>query len=479
MTSKSDYIQDYKELKILAKTLAHSLEENKKQVAMLNQVNTNLQIQIEELKAQYAKHLKELNQQIESNKSIWEKYVESLIQFRSRRKVLPIHFLQEAIDLRMTLLNKLFTAEYTSSSVDGRENLFKEQSENELNIIETLLFMLKIMFDDIPSEGLMINRSSIIQDITPILEMLKESRDRLSYIIPENEFISILTDHIIELKTILSLFKSKSSGTDDIDMCMSPYETYLTKSNNYLTTYERNIDIQKRLLTSHILSNKLIPFKEFSEISSAHLWGHIEIILKSILITSYPVNNIIFIPAKDSVAPDNYNFYILQAIRDEKRIWKLDPFLHRLTRDLVHSFKEIFIERFRQFYKDCFGHNNYIADFESKLLAKGYFRWNQMKILYENIQIIMDEFLLGLIIRKVIKNNCTYFPSDIDIIQSCIIPGDILTDIKYVRQRLDKGLPGREEEPEEYIFECFEKANEWSPELTKVNYEKRWKSFST
>lgn len=402
---------------------------------------------------------------------------------------------------------------------DIQESLSSETSmiSYYMNILNE---KLEELFDD---NTKILDHNYVQEQIDPILISLRECRMRISYCVDDNVYIDKLQDHIKMLRETLSIYSTKCK--EPLSIRSEPYEQGLVRqfcntnniSDNYLYSYEPIKDIQKRLLIKE--KYYTIPLSPFTgEIMSLPYFlhfCHIEDIVRICLIRSVPINNIVYIPVKESVGPDYFSFYILNNMEEKqdkkdnknikkdnkdekknsdnnvdnslnninnlnmKRHWKLDSRLIILARIFTHQFNITAIEIFKKFYKDVFGHNSYISKFEQAIETKQIIYWKQMKVLWENIQIVNDEYLIGEIIRKVVKKYATYYPSNIDIIKEDKDRSILIEEFKRLRSRWDNNLPGFEEEPEGYIYNCFDKVYSWNPEETQERWKNRWKDFLT
>jgi hypothetical protein len=265
---------------------------------------------------------------------------------------------------------------------------------------------------------------------------------------------------------------------------LSPYEKGLLwykpeqPSESYLACYERPIDIQQRVLVSGRIAPKLSPFGPLEEFPCSFVYAQPEDVVKIVLLTSRPINNAVFIPVAGAGGPDHWSFYLLDALRGDHRMWKLDPHAIYLTRLFQHQYLQTAERIFKAFYRDVMGHNEYKADLETSIEAKSVERWKQMAALYENIQVVSDEYLLGEIVRRVILTHATHYPrEDVDQFQGDRDPPDAQADFKRVRERWRAGLPPCEEEPEEWLDHAFDKYKGWRPEHTAGRYRQRWTGY--
>jgi hypothetical protein len=408
----------------------------------------------------------------------------------NKRKSLPLKDLHFTVESRSHLMTQLFGNEYVANEKNDWEDFCQGQKEIELSIIESCSELLRNTFDALPGGINKLNKETIAVDVAPILEMISDSRNRLSYVMTEQAFLRFLQEHVSEIQEILELFNSRArqdSGfiqTSSLKISLSPYEKGLlyfkgsTLLDSYLMSYMRPSEAQKRLLLHGRNSAQLTAFDGFEEFPSFLLFCQPEDAVKTIMIRTKPVNNVSYIQIKSYNGPDPYSFYTLSSLKDGKCTWKIDPHALFIIRSFKHQYLNLGEKVFKQFYKDALGHNEFKSKFEEQMESKGIERWKQMSILYENMQIVGDEYLIGEIIRKCLMNNALHYPKEeTDIIQGEKDIPDTHADFKRVRERWTRGLPPSDEEPEEYLNHCFDKYKDWRVEMTLDKYKRRWFTF--
>lgn len=366
-----------------------------------------------------------------------------------------------------------------------RATFHQEQIEIELNLIENCFENLRKIFDELPSGITPIDIETVKIDIAPFLNICLDSRVRISYLMNESEFVLFLKDHISDTENILQLFNSRCSNKPDkhLFIPLTPYEKRLLfynpeTSDSYLFCYERPSEIQQRTLISQKLLPSPKPFSnsDFHKIPSYLLFIQLDEAIKTIMITSQPINNIIFIPqtpAENSL--DLSSFYVLEDIDSESRSWMLDHHAFQTSRSFRHQYLQTASQCFRKFYRDVFGDNKYRSYFWKILTEKKIERWNQVKILLENLRIVSEEYLLGKIVRSVLIAHASYLPDpETDITSK--IPQIISVELEFqeAQERWKKRLPPTDIEPEEWLNYCFDSYKAWTPEQTEEDYRKRW-----
>lgn len=385
------------------------------------------------------------------------------------------------VEKKIRLIN--FLRNRVNNTTTSKTN---EKYENEKQLISEYITIIKDVFEQFTNMPHRPSIKTIENEISIVMKNISESRFRLSYILSDEEYKAFITEHIKELEDIFKIFRSRCS-TDDFDnisLGLLPYDKglifYDSLKDSYLYSYEKMFDIQKRYTESYE-NEQLSYFKGgFSVLKYFLHFCHIEDIVERIMITSKPINNIVFIPLKESVGPDYFSFYIYESdnYKEKKRNWRLDSHLLHTVKLFVQIFNQTAIPLFKQFYNDVFGHNSYVPNFEKLMEQKNILHWTQMKLLWENIQIVNDEHMIGEICRKIIKNKATYLPNKLDdTLRETKDKNSNIEEFKRLRNNYNQGLPAYLEEPEEYIYLCFDKVNRWNKEDTKDKYLSRWKNF--
>lgn len=415
-----------------------------------------------------------------------------LSDLTQKRRRVPIKDLPAAITTQNTIMTKLFCDEYlrnAQNDTDERDAIFQEQTGLELNILENLMELPKEQFDDLFKNFTRTTEGIIACDLDPALEPIADCRHRLSFWMPERAFKIFLKEHIAELQDLLEIYKSKAessadSGGSRLHLHLSAYESGLLAHDplgpqSYLNVREDSIEIQKRLLCRIRSSTKPTVWDGFVDFEWSHLFASVEDVARAVLIRSSTINSVIFAPLPESKEPDHFTFYTLESVSLKSRKWKLDPYAQNLTRAFTEKYMERAAAVWKQFYHDAFGHNDYIPGFEHELDQRlDLARWRQMRMLWENIQIVCDEKMMGLIMRKVLCQSAKMWPNkEIDLLQSTTVAINSATEIAEERRRINRGLPATESEPEDYFYKCFTRFNKWKSAMTRSAFESRWATF--
>jgi hypothetical protein len=477
--------KDFIELKQLLPQLKEQLSKANNKILILQKEIFDVQTPLRNKITDLENKNKELNTEIKTliSKDVYQKkkeYISYLENNRKNLQLIPKHK-QDIIQNENALLEEYFSA------------------------LET---KLEILFD---TNELMDN-NFIQKEISSILTYMQDIRYKISLVLSEQEFIDYIEQQTKKLNELLSVYASRCK-VKKLTCELSSYEkcliNYKLDQESYLNISLPISILQKRFLETvkyeeiRIFKGKMEPIPYYLH------FCNITDIIRRMLITCKPFNNIVLIPVKEGVGPDFFNYYTLDFMeetntkskkikksgKDEKndtqennteidtedivikRHWKLDPYLIGTVRLFINLFNSTAINIFKKFYKDVFGHNNYISKFEQSIQNKQIKHWQNMKILWENIQIINDENLIGEIIRKIIRTECTFFPETNDIIKETKNRGSTQDEFKRLRIRYNNKLPAFEEEPEIYIYNCFDKATSWNMEETSVIWKNRWKNY--
>lgn len=477
---------------ILVRKANASIIEYKNQITELTQTCNHLQIELEKTIYNSGNQIKNLHEEIKKFKEndTLERYRELIKTLFSKRRALPVKDIKIANDNQEDIFSLFWNNNIGSSEAEERERIFSEQKEVEFGIVEGCLEMLRSVFDELPTGTKRLDKASIKIDIEPILNVLSEARNRLSFVMNEKAFESFLRDHISEVNEILDLFNSRArdprlgeTPVADIIISLSSHEKGLINYNpkshpaeSYLKCYEKGIDIQRRLLVSYRPSQKLEIFDGIKEFSYNLVFAQLEDVIRIILITNNPVNNIVYIPIPHDPESIHWSFYIFKGIEKEKRYWELDSHLLYICQIFKDQYLNLAQRIFRAFYRDVMGHNEYRRGFEEQMKENNIERWKQIQILYENIQIVSDEFMFPELVRHVIRTHASYYTNKtVDILNG----NKKILDIEWdkIRKRWNSGLPPSDGQSEDWIQSLFEKIKEFRPSDNDARYFQRWKDF--
>lgn len=247
------------------------------------------------------------------------------------------------------------------------------------------------------------------------IENIKNARKNLLGAIDLNSYIKLLQEHNKNIRNMLELkgHQLKKINTN-IFKSLSGLEARLLQYDKY---YEIPMDIEdftnlKSCLEIHTKSyTYYTPFVFNDFIKQFYNYGTILIPIKTCIETyifnKYNLNNVVYIPIKQSNDEDPYSYYILDGIIKNKRFWKLDNRLSDLGKNIKDSLKPYLCNIFRELYKYIFNDN----DFRETFIEKMTFVEVDVKQLLNNFFIINDIYS---VLRKIIKEKATYIPTEND-----------------------------------------------------------------
>lgn len=462
-----------------------TIESLQQKVSELEQSNTLLQLQLKQKGESQSREIRRLTEELETVKSsdTLQRKINLFAELFSKRQQVPLKEILKDYD---TLICK--TLPPGCLQTDIRDDVVSEQISNEMRILEGFLEEFRGIYDEIPHGTFRPSSDALVFDVNNVNASLQASRTRLSYFMKSDEYTKFMMTHIPVLKELIEVLLSRTTGNGKLSLGLTPHEKGLlwyneTEDESYLRCYERGIEIQKRLLASNRYTRGLELFERLPDFEYSHYFCQIEDILRSTLITCKPHNNIVYIPNDSDEKWNCFSFYTFnrQTISTDdtvNRIWKLDARLMHTTRMFIDKYTRGAEVMFRRFYKDVFGHNNYIHNFPALCKDRGIERWKQFSKLYENLQICSDEYLVGEIARRLIKTNATYIPvNGKDVLSGTHEQAGITREFKELQKRWDRGLPAFEDEPENYMYNCFDNCSEWIRGESKDLYYERWSNI--
>lgn len=430
------------------------------------------------------------------------KFQDDKLQLLSKRKSLLKNYeyiskdnIQSQNSNRAQIFNELFGVMFISNPKNYRDEFIQEQLNNELILIDKCVEYIRQLYDQLPISLKQIDSLSVRVQIESVIELISDSRYRLGLLMKEYNFIQFLIKHIEELEEIILMFNKRidlshnttNIITDDnspITLSLLPYEKYLlsyrgsSEQDKWIYTYEKQYDREYRLLLSHLHPIVLTRWNGIDDIHSSCLFCPIEMALRVIFISSKQTNNIVFISLPHAKGPDWFNFFSLEKIEDNKRYWKLESHLSNIIRQFQIKYLKKGGEFFKKYYKEIFGHNNYITNWEQQIELKQYDSWKQFKILHENLHIVGDELLIGELLRKIIHDEATFNPQlDIDVIPDAKEAKSVQIEFERYRKKINKGLPPRDEETEDWLMASFSSYRDWNEEQAFILHKKRWKDW--
>lgn len=465
-TSLISIISEYKN------ALNDLILENKTYQDLIHSQKESNEISHHKLIKKLTNQLEAANNNIENLKS---KNIKLLIQNKSyldkletQNKIIQDMKQGSHLENLKSYINTLFSSRkfIPLIEIDNQRELSVDQKNIEINIIYSLKQMFMELYENLEDSTIEISHElSIIED------RLLDSRNRLSIYADQDEYLNIIKKMFEELTPIVELFKIKNKY---ITIGLSPYEKLLLRKE-YIHECEKNSDILQRLIYNQRTDNNICPYILTNNIQYCHMFSSIKDVFLYTLIVPEAINhtnNISYI-----VTDDKDKFIILESLPETNtRNWIYDCYLLNTIRNINKKLLPIFVNEFRRFYKDCFGHNDYVIHFQTQLEMMNIKRWKQYKILYENIRILADEYMSGEILRDLIRTKCVYKQSKKynDVIRGNM-NGNIISDFKEARKCFNQGKPYIDEQ--EYYTDVFDNLRGFNEIEFSEQYQVRWKEF--
>ena len=207
-----------------------------------------------------------------------------------------------------------------------------------------------------------------------------------------------------KLKEILN------TSLSTLDLRFLRYDTYFQYSLNQeeIKNVKWSIKYQNPQKKEFIPFSKEDVFKQFHNyaFSILPLWKMVEYIF----FNRYKFNNIIYLNVPKSTDEDPYSFYILDSINNDIRNWGIQHRLGDLCIDFCHNLKLYGIELFRKVYFDVYQDNEFRDGYMNGIPL---FEQDTIQLL-KNIKELLYPILFRNKMRKLVKSQSTYTPSDLD-----------------------------------------------------------------
>lgn len=250
------------------------------------------------------------------------------------------------------------------------------------------------------------------------LDILRKTRNKLINRMDHKNYCKLLNSHVNILNNI---FKDKEyidkKIIDNISKSLNSIDTRYLYYYDYTNIKLEIEDIQKFEESlkffndnndNHVIFDSYYFFEKFNNYGLAIF--SIKKLIETFISNKYQIYNIIYVPIKKSSENDPYSFYILEDIKSKKRYWKMDCRLEELTVNFTNTVIYYLTYIFKKIYNDVFNDNLYRKDYKSYNSITQY----DCEQLLKNIYMISNQKKFSLLLRSVIKENCTYFPTDND-----------------------------------------------------------------
>jgi len=252
---------------------------------------------------------------------------------------------------------------------------------------------------------------------TKELNLIKITRLKLIEMLSQEDYIKLLQKHVTKLENICKEKHYSDKKTSNIiTKTLNTLDTRLISYINYHNVPLEMDEIQKfknSLFFYHYSPPYYETFKPEKIFESfLNIGCGISTIKENIeryLFNKYGFNNIIYVPIKSSTDDDPFSFYVLDKV-DKKRYWKMDCRLEQLIIAFTDNIKPYLIKLFRKFYYDVFNDNDYRTNY----INLSPITENECQQILQNIYIINNFKEFSLLLRNIVKNNSTYYPTEND-----------------------------------------------------------------
>jgi hypothetical protein len=230
------------------------------------------------------------------------------------------------------------------------------------------------------------------------------------------EYEELILEHI---NIFTKIFENKKYIKKNIKKIISKnltnLELRLSKYGNYPHTI-LDVDDRERLkvaLEVHTIFPKYYtPFKR--GFKTFHNYNLVLFTVKKCIecnmINRYGHNNLVYISLPNSKESNPYSYYYLEKIENDIRYWKMDCRLEDVAEEMSTILTPFCLSLYKKIYFDMFGDNMYRSDVESIFPIGG----NEMDQLAENIMILVNVESCRTLIRDIIKEKATHYPTDND-----------------------------------------------------------------
>jgi len=257
-----------------------------------------------------------------------------------------------------------------------------------------------------------------------IMEDLKQNRQKMFGRLNLYDYTNLILEHV---KIIEEIFQEKKYTpkkiTTIISKGLSALENRLISYGDYTNTHIEIDEITKIGVVLDVYSKtekEYIPYTTQNNVYNLfYNYGTvlfpIKQTLERYLFNRYGFNNIIYLPLPKNIENDPYSFYTLESVKDKKRCWKMDCRLEELTTNIIANILPYMIGMFRKIYKDVFNDNEFRVDF----LKRSQITECECEQLLQNIQLLSHPQEFSKILRKIVKNNSTFTPTEHDKFNIC------------------------------------------------------------
>jgi hypothetical protein len=322
----------------------------------------------------------------------------------------------------------------------------KEEIDSKIREVDMNIYNIRRSFGDLDKSKMIFkeNLENVKNTKTYMkhLDVIKKTRKNLVGTLTFTDYTILLETHIKILEEILTEKGHNAKKiTSTISKSLSSLDSRLLMYGNY---YDIPIDIEElsNFRTCLDLSVKsytyYIPFNVTEKLKLFFNYGtvltSIKNCIETYIINKYDFNNVVYVPLKNSSEEDPYSFYILENIAKEKRYWKMDCRLVELSENIINNVRPYLINIFKKMYQDIFNDNDYRENYNSKTEITS----SDFEQLLQNIFTLSDTLKFYNIVRNIIKEKATYYPTEND--KFNIISDDLILKKKFsnTKERIDK-----------------------------------------
>ena len=335
------------------------------------------------------------------------------------------------------------TQELSSEEMESRINIKKEELESKKNTflenIKKSENIFKECFDSIKQT----------RNYTKSLDAIKKVRLNLIECMPFDKYLKLLQNHQKILENMFSTLKEfpKKKMIDIISKSLNTIDTHFLTYGSYINTLINIDDIQRfkrSLMFFNVSYPNYIPlvkedlFKKFFNYGTALF--SLKDMIEMFIPNYYGFNNIIYVAMQNSKtgADDPFSFYILEDVsivkKVEKRYWKMDCRLEEFTNSFTDNIKTFLVENFRKFYYNIFNDNEFRKDYMPSNCITEY----ECEQLLQSIYLLCQPKKFNLLLRNVIKDNCSYIPTPND--KFNLYADDTIQKKKFLNRKEDKEI---------------------------------------
>lgn len=237
---------------------------------------------------------------------------------------------------------------------------------------------------------------------TKCCKYIKTIMKKLFFILDNKTYVDKVHSNLNELLEICKKNKYNNSKTESlISKAISTVDIRVIGYNKFT---DIGIDVSDLELYCKYIKNKMSiinthDLSKIFEYMNTCLFSLME--LKGILEMTIPFMNIVYVDDEC-----DFNYYILDDIKDNTRYWKQDTYLINFTEELISNYRTYGVILFRDIYFKIFNDNEYRDYYKNYNIITE----NDCQQIIQNIYYMNDKKVCNELIREIIKNKCKYTP---------------------------------------------------------------------